>query len=200
MKTGLFRPLPYIFRAYLSLVAATGSLAIVHENRIRTNTMLGYWHGDSCCMQLVLRKIAKKQDRLHVIVTADKRGDVIEKMITPYKAKALRLPDGLKMRPFFKELLTFAKTEEGILAAALDGPLGPRHEPKRLLFLLASEAQKPVICVHFQYKRIIRLKRRWDQYVIPLPFCKITAVIEELGTITKADLKHFDRLSDRYSV
>ncbi|NLP33970.1 MAG: hypothetical protein GX359_02115 [Clostridiales bacterium] len=185
-----------IFNIYLKLVAATGSLTVIHEERIHNNTMVGYWHGDSCCMQLVLRRIARKQEKFHVIVTADKRGDVIEEMLRPYKARALRLPDGWKMRPFLKELLSFAKNEDGILAASMDGPLGPLHEPKKLLFLLASEAEKRVVYIHFKYKRVLRLRHRWDNYVIPLPFSKITAIVEDLGTITKEELKNFKEIKD----
>lgn len=194
MKIELYRILSKIFLGYLRVVAATGRLELVNEDRIRKNVMVGYWHGDSYCMQLILQRIARNQDKINVIVTADKRGDVIEAMLRPSKARALRLPDGLKMRPFLQGLITFVKEEDGILAVALDGPTGPLHEPKKLLFLLASESQKPVVCIHFQYKGVLRIRRRWDHYVIPLPFCKIRAIVDDLGTVTKEDLKNFNEL------
>lgn len=183
------------FHAYIRLVAATGQIEVRNTERIKNNRMLGYWHGDSYCMQLVLRKIAseteKKKGQIQVIVTADKRGDAIEKMINHYGAKAIRLPDGLNMRPFFKELKAISLSEETILGTAFDGPVGPLYEPKKLLFLLAYEADKEMSYVHFTYKRVLRLKHRWDNYVIPLPFSKITASIEDLGKITRQDLTDF---------
>jgi len=194
MKIKFCKLMAKVFLAYLKAVATTGNLEVVNEEWIRKNALVGYWHGDSYCMQLILQRIAKTQDKISVIVTADKRGDVIEEMIRPFKAKALRLPDGLRMRPFLQGLITYAKQEDGILAASLDGPTGPLHEPKKLLFLLASEAQKPVVYIHFQYKRVIRLKNRWDRYVIPLPFCRIRAEVKELGYITKEDLKNFNEM------
>ncbi len=153
--------------------------------------MIGYWHTDSYCIQLILQKLSFKAHKIKVIVTADKRGDTIEKMINRYGAEAIRLPDGLSMRPFFKELKEESKAHGGILAVALDGPLGPLHEPKKLLFLLASQADKEMMYIHFRYRNVIRLRKRWDQYVIPLPFCKITAEVETIGRIGEYELRNF---------
>jgi lysophospholipid acyltransferase (LPLAT)-like uncharacterized protein len=186
-----------LFHTYIRLVGATGRIKMHNLDRIRDNTMLGYWHGDSYCMQLVLKEVAKKRKRIQVIVTADKRGDAIEHMINHYDAKAIRLPDGLKMRPFFTQLKTESLSEGGILATALDGPVGPLHEPKKLLFLLAMESDKEMTYVHFTYRRVLRIKRRWDNYVIPLPFSKIIAEIEDLGKVEKADLADFKEYQKR---
>jgi lysophospholipid acyltransferase (LPLAT)-like uncharacterized protein len=138
-----------------------------------------------------MQQLSLKANKVKVIVTADKRGDTIERMINRYGAEAIRLPDGLKMRPFFKELKEGSKAHDEILAASLDGPLGPLHEPKKLLFLLASQADKEMVYIHFQYQNVLRLRNRWDRYVIPLPFCKITAVVEELGGIGENELRNF---------
>jgi lysophospholipid acyltransferase (LPLAT)-like uncharacterized protein len=153
--------------------------------------MVGYWHGDSCCAQLLLQQLSLKKNKIKVIVTADKRGDTIEKMINRHGGEAIRLPDGLKMRPFFKELRLGSKARGEILAASLDGPLGPLHEPKKLLFLLASQADKEMVYLHFQYRNVLRLENRWDRYAIPLPFCRITAEVEELGRIGENELRNF---------
>lgn len=142
-------------------------------------------------MQLVLQQLARCHDRIKVIVTSDRRGDTIEQMIHHFGAEAIRLPDGLGMRPFFKELKQESRVQGEIMAAALDGPLGPLHEPKKLLFLLACEAGKEMVSVHFHFCRVIRLKSRWDRYVIPLPFCRISASFEELGMVRAEDLKNF---------
>lgn len=148
-------------------------------------------------MQILLHRLAGRHGRIKVIVTSDRRGDTIERMINQFGAEAIRLPDGLRMRPFFKELKQESRAQGEILAAALDGPLGPLHEPKKLLFLLASEAEKEMVLVHFCCRRVIRLKSRWDRYVIPLPFCKITASFEELGRIKAEDLRNFEEYQKR---
>lgn len=191
MKIKSVNLLSKIFLTYLKVVAVTGRLEIRNQDKISENTMVGYWHGDSYCMQLVLRQISRKIKKIDVIVTADERGDVIEKIITHYGASAIRLPDGLKIRHFLRELKVTSKSSDKILAVALDGPLGPLHEPKKLLFLLAAESNKKIVYINFQYTHVIRLKHRWDNYVIPLPFTKIIAEVEELGYISNEDLRNF---------
>ncbi|MFU0828555.1 MAG: DUF374 domain-containing protein [Lachnoclostridium sp.] len=180
-----------IFGAYIRLVSATAKIKLRNLDKIRENTMLGYWHGDSYCMLLLLKAVAREKKGIQVIVTADKRGDVIEHMINHYGAKAIRLPDGLKMRHFFSQLKEESQKKGTILGAALDGPLGPFHKPKKLLFLLALQADKEVLFAHFTYRRVLRLRHRWDKYVIPLPFSKVIIDIEELGKVSKADLANF---------
>lgn len=199
MKIGLCKLLSHIFLSYLKLVTITGKLMVENKDLIKENTMVGYWHGDSLCMQLVLKEMSKDYKKIHVIVTSDKRGNVIEGMLAAYGAKAIRLPDGIKMRKYFRKLIKFSKENDGILALSLDGPTGPLHEPKKLLFVLASEAQKQVVYIRFKYKGVIRLKHRWDRYVIPLPFCRITAVVEDLGIIRKEDVRNFEEVKQNIS-
>ncbi len=197
MKIKLFNLLSVIFHAYLKLVAITGKIEVRNMDKIGENTMVGYWHGDSYIMQLLLRHIYKTYENINVIVTSDKRGDVIEKIISRYGAKAIRLPDGLNIRHFLRDLKEMCKSSDGVFAVSLDGPLGPLHEPKKLIFLLASEAEKQMVYIRFKYKNVIRLNHRWDKYVIPLPFSKITAYVEELGYISKEDLRNFSDYKEK---
>ena len=181
-----------IFLNYLKFVAKTGKVEVQGAEKISPNCVFGYWHGDSVSMQLVLMKLARGFKNVKVIVTADTRGDVIEHIIESFGATTLRLPDGLKIKPFFKELKEESRSGGSILATALDGPVGPLHEPKKLLFLLASEAEKELLYIRFSYKRILRINRRWDKYVIPLPFCSIKGEIETLGRVEKVHLREFE--------
>lgn len=161
---------------------------MVGKEKLDNNQMVGYWHSDSYPMQLLLKKIQYDFRSISVIVTADKRGDYIEQMIESFGAKALRVRDGLKMKETFSNILNEAQKEGKVLATALDGPLGPLHKPKRLLFLLAKQADKEMVYVYFTYSRCIRLKNRWDNYVIPLPFTTIQAHVESIGKITNEEL------------
>jgi lysophospholipid acyltransferase (LPLAT)-like uncharacterized protein len=173
------------------------SINITGIDNIREQQLLGYWHGDSLTMELVLGIITKSIKEVNVIVTADKRGDYIEQIIQAYGAKALRLPDGLKMRPFFKELIEVGTDTKGILAASLDGPLGPLHEPKKLLFLLAAKSNKELVYLEFSYKRVLRLTRRWDNYVILFPFSKVNATLKTMGNITNDELSNFNDIKQK---
>lgn len=178
----------HIIHSYLNLVDKTSTFCIVGKEKLDNNQMVGYWHTDSYPMQLFLKKIQYDFKSISVIVTADKRGDYIEQMIESFGAKAFRVRDGLKMKESYSNMLYEAKKEGKILATALDGPLGPLHKPKRLLFLLAKQADKEMVYIYFTYSKCIRLKNRWDNYVIPLPFTKIQANVENIGKITNIQL------------
>lgn len=182
---------------YLELVAKTSTINIKGEEYIEQKTIVGYWHGDSYTCQLLLRHEAKKQNMATVIVTADRRGDYITRMLQRYHAKTVRAQDGFGMRHAFQEILTTAKEEDGLFAGALDGPLGPYHEPKKLIFYLAEEARKKMIFLHIDYQHCLTIKKRWDQYKIPLPFRQITITIIPIGMISKSMLKDFKSLSNR---
>lgn len=186
-----------IFKTYVKVLETTVHMNITGMEQIRKEQLLGYWHGDSLTMELVLGYITKNAEDISVIVTADKRGDYIEQVINAYGAKAIRLPDGIKMRPFFKELMQMSKDTKGILAASLDGPLGPFHEPKKLLFLLSVKSNKELVYMEFTYKGVLRLKKRWDNYVILFPFSKVNATVKNLGIITNEELNDFKNVKDK---
>ncbi len=176
---------------YLQIVKKLGKFEIKNFERIQPDTMLGFWHGDTYLVYMVLEKIMEVHDNVKAIVTSNPRGEYIESIIGAMGAKAIRLPDGMAMFPMFRALKAESKEPGLILAASFDGPTGPLHEPKKLLFLLAKEAEKKVTYIRIEAKWVIRMKRRWDQYIFPLPFARITAYVEELGMIDQEILQNF---------
>lgn len=186
----------YGLRVYLKILNSTVNFNIDGLEKLKNHQMVGYWHGDSLPMELFL-SYTKNIEEINVIVTADRRGDYIEQVISDYGANGIRLPDGMNMRPFFRELIEYGKCSKGILAASLDGPLGPFHEPKKLLFLLAERSHKELIYMDFTYKRVLHLKKRWDNYVILFPFSKVNVKIESMGIITKKDLNQFNNIKEK---
>lgn len=177
---------------YMRLVWRTGRYELKNRELLDQDTLIGFWHGDSYCMQFVLRDIARDHEEVNVIVTSSERGEYIEQMIEYNGGKALRLPDGLEMRTMFSQVVDEAKKPGHILAVALDGPAGPHEEPKKLVFLLANKSGKRVLAVHFRFHRVWRVRLRWDNFKVPLPFGKITAEFQELGVIDNERLRNFD--------
>lgn len=157
------------------------------------NKIAGYWHGDSYSSQLLMRYMGRGDNKVTVLVTADRRGDYIERMLARYNGNVLRAHDGFGMREAYRDIIAHAK-EEGMFATSLDGPLGPYHEPKKLVFFLAEQARKEMVFIQFNYSHCITIKNRWDQYKIPLPFTKITIKANDLGIISKNELKDFKSL------
>lgn len=184
-----------ISMVYLNLVYKTSDIKFIKENGLEekylANCILGFWHGESYTMYLLLKKMFNNQEKIKVVVTASRRGDYIEDTCESYQIKALRMPDGLKMKSFLKELKLEAMEKESTTCIALDGPLGPLHEPKKVAFLLSNISDKPFVGVRSFFSRKITLKNRWDNYVIPLPFSKIRFYGCMIGNISNDQLKNF---------
>lgn len=181
-----------LWRFYVGLVVRTSKIEFNGIEHIDENRMLGFWHEDSYCMQFVLRELQKYEKFVHVIVTSERRGDYIAEMVSNYGGAPMRLPDGLQMRSFMKDLKEASKKESMTIAAAMDGPSGPYRKPKRLLFMLAHEAEKSIVYVRFRKKGMLTLPWRWDKFRIPLPFTRLVCDIDSFGEIEKAELKKFD--------
>lgn len=179
------RILQWLFDEYLSLLERTVTIRWVEENRYGDSQIFGFWHEDSFFMNVVLKNLADKTTPVDVIVTADTRGNYIEHMIRKSGGKALRVPDGYKAFAALKNIVWESYEKDHSLAMALDGPLGPRHEPKKLAFYLSEHADEEFVGISLSYSSCIRLNRRWDKYVIPLPFTTVTVAVKDYGVVKK---------------
>ena len=179
-----------IFTAYIDFVFKTskvtknGNFELL-KNGSEEKYIISFWHGDSYCLYPVLNG-----EKLYVITTKDTRGDYISLICEYFGYHTIRVPDNVSGGHFLYEIKSSINGDNGgNLAVAADGPLGPLHEPKSLLFVIALHSKRKIIPVSIKCKRKIRSKRRWDKYSIPLPFNQITATVHEPIEVAKADLK-----------
>lgn len=182
----------FSWHVYIEIVSHTSRITFEGIDEIRNDRIIGFWHQDCYVVQLILRELQKSDRKVHVIVTKNRRGDYITDMIKKYGAKSLRLPDGMQMRSFMRDLKEESKQQGMILAAAMDGPSGPFHQPKRLLFMLANEADKEFAYARFSNKGMLRLPWRWDHFRVPLPFSRITCKVDYFGKVSHEELRNFD--------
>ena len=106
-------------------------------------------------------------------------------MIKKCGGSALRVPDGYRAFAALKKIVQDSYEKAHSIAVALDGPLGPRHEPKKLAFYLSEHAEEEFVGISLSYSSCFRLRRRWDKYVIPLPFTKVTVAVKNYGVVQK---------------
>lgn len=177
--------LQWLFARYLNWVGRTVTIRWDEDNRYGDSQIFGFWHEDSFFMNLVLEKLAHRTTPVDVIVTADTRGNYIEDMVKRCGGNALRVPDGFKAFPALKKIVQDSYEKTHSIAVALDGPLGPRHEPKKLAFYLSEHAQEDFVGISLSYSSCIRLRRRWDKYVIPLPYTSVTVAVKNYGVVKK---------------
>ncbi len=139
-------------------------------------------------MNLVLKNLRDKTAPVDVIVTADTRGDYIEHMIQKCGGNALRIPDGYAAFGALKKLMQSSYEKSRSLAIALDGPLGPRHEPKKLAFYLSEQSGDDFVGITVHYSSCLRMFWRWDHYAVPLPFSTVTVAIRDYGEVRKREI------------
>lgn len=180
------RILQWLFTEYLELLERTVTVRWEEENRYGDSQIFGFWHEDSFFMNVVLKNLTDKTSPVDVIVTADTRGNYIEHMIQRCGGSALRVPDGYKAFAALKKIVQDSYEKAHSIAMALDGPLGPRHEPKKLAFYLSEHADMEFVGISLSYSSCIRLNRRWDKYVIPLPFTQVTVAVKNYGVVMKS--------------
>ena len=177
--------LQWSFTRYLSLIDRTVKIVWQEDNRYGDSQIFGFWHEDSFFMNLVLERLSNKTTPVDVIVTADTRGNYIENMIRRCGGNALRVPDGYQAFAALRKIVQDSYEKTHSIAVALDGPLGPRHEPKKLAFYLSEHAEEDFVGISLTYSSCLRLTRRWDKYVIPLPFTTVTVSVKNYGIVKK---------------
>lgn len=174
-----------LFLGYLKLLEKTVTVKWEEDALCGNSQIFGFWHEDSFFMNLVLKELSKKTAPVDVIVTADTRGDYITTMIERCGGNALRVPDGTAAYGTLKTMMQKSYEQTRSLAVALDGPLGPRHEPKKLAFWFSEKSREDFVGITVAYSACLRMFWRWDQYVVPLPFSTVTVAVEDYGEVDK---------------
>jgi lysophospholipid acyltransferase (LPLAT)-like uncharacterized protein len=177
---------------YIRLVHATGRVTRLgcHDLLSSGETFaVGFWHGMSFCYYPELQKRGDI-----IITTKHKRGNLIAAVGKLFGYVPFHMPDESDPEatlPDLRRMLSGALANH--ICYSMDGPLGPYHVPQRFFLVTALLAKKRILPVSVEIKGKIVLKKRWDQYTIPLPFAKITFTFHKPMEVKK---NRFDVLPD----
>ncbi|MDR1688531.1 MAG: hypothetical protein LBS21_07965 [Clostridiales bacterium] len=180
-----------LYAGYLRLVCATCKMTQQGWFNFRESgekVAFSFWHGSSYLMYPQMQHTGTA-----IITTINRRGDFVKGIGEKFGYVPFRLPDEEKqasgdVRKLIKE------TANSHIAIAMDGPLGPYHIPKRFLFTIAYLSKKRIVPLTVSAKRVIRLTKRWDKFIIPLPFSEIVVTFHEPLTVQK---ENFDELKEK---
>lgn len=183
---------------YLKILEATCRIEVLGLETLSGGMMGGFWHEDSLALNLLLRRVADRGLKPSILITADPRGDAIEKVVRNYRGRAIRISyqPGAALAAA-RKLTRFFESDREILGLAMDGPLGPRRRPKRLPFLMGAKAACGFRGIGVEYSQKLRLKSRWDQYVIPLPFSTIRFRVHDFGLVRAEEVADFEQYSQK---
>ncbi|OEG63212.1 MAG: hypothetical protein BHK79_01985 [Halanaerobium sp. MDAL1] len=143
------------------------------------------WHGDSYCYYPFL-----KGKQLNIVTTQNKRGGVVSRISRYFGYDVIRLPDFAGNGNYIFQLKNqINKKNNANLVLSVDGPTGPEHEIKDFALIMALFSKRKVLPLTIEAKNSFKLKNRWDNLKIPLPFNKITIRVNDSFEVEKRDRK-----------
>ncbi|MGP3779467.1 hypothetical protein ACTWKD_11615 [Halanaerobium saccharolyticum] len=147
--------------------------------------ILFIWHGDSYSYYPFL-----KGKRLNIVTTKNKRGGVISRISKYFGYDVMRLPDLAGDGNYIFQLKNkINKKNNANLVLSVDGPLGPAQEIKDFALIMALFSKRKILPLTIDVKHSIKLKNRWDNLKIPLPFNKINIRVNDSYRVEKQDRK-----------
>lgn len=138
--------------------------------------VLAFWHGE----QLPLLKLPRTK-RTHLLVSHSRDGQL---QCGVMRALGFRVHRGSSsrggsegLRRLVRQLKNRTEADSDV-ALAVDGPRGPLHEAKAGAVLAAQLAGAALVPLGASARRSVRLGT-WDQFMLPLPFSRVTLVVGE---------------------
>ena len=102
-------------------------------------------------MNLVLSHISRQGGEVSVLVTADERGEYVQYLLEKAGGDAVRIGYGFCNAGTLKEILKSMENDTRSVAIAMDGPLGPRHIPQKLIYFLSEKSNARLTGVTLSY-------------------------------------------------
>jgi lysophospholipid acyltransferase (LPLAT)-like uncharacterized protein len=158
---------------YLNLVARTCRIS---GPITRDQVVLASWHEFNMALFVVTRR--GRGDLLHAsFSTRGFRGTAITTMLkrsgTP--VEVFELPpeeDRAAGRALALKMASLAEAGHSLIVTP-DGPFGPYRVAKPGALIVARASGLPVQPWAMRVRPRLRLNRRWDRQILPLPFCRI---------------------------
>lgn len=165
----------FFISSLMKIINKTLKFKIYGIDDIKENVIFAVWHNSTFSTFDVnpLKNMA-------ALTAAGIKGDIFTRAIRRYNYKIIRVPYEEDSKQSAIAALKIIKVlKEGLnLVIALDGPKGPLFSIKPGIFFLSEKSKKKIVPTGVAYSRKISLIYRWDKYVIPLPFSKVTVFLD----------------------
>jgi lysophospholipid acyltransferase (LPLAT)-like uncharacterized protein len=168
---------------YVRLVAAT--CRPVGHGVSQDQVVLAFWHEYNLVGAAAAHRL--RRHRHHVsFSTRTFRGEVMNAMLAGLDAGSVPLPaegERAEAARLSREMARLGRTGASLVVSP-DGPFGPYRRAKPGALIVAREASLALQPWAVAARPCLRLGRRWDRHVVPLPFCRIR--VEEADPIRVA--------------
>ena len=168
--------------AYARLIAAT---CRTHGRSVTQDpAVLAFWHEYN--LVAAIAALRMRRHRQHVsFSTQTFRGMVMDAFLAALDAGSVPLPAEKDRAGATRLTLEMARLGSAGASVVIspDGPVGPYRRAKPGALIVARESGLPLQPWAVVARPAIRLSRRWDRHVVPLPFCRLAVVEGEPITV-----------------
>jgi len=163
-----------VMALYVRLVART---ARMHGGVSQEQCVLAFWHEYNLAAAIAARRT--RSHMRHVsFSTATFRGAVMNAMLAALGAGSIPLPaesERAESARLAREMARLGR-EGASLGVSPDGPTGPYRRAKPGALIVARESGLTLQPWAVRASPAIRMNRRWDRHLVPLPFCRMTVI------------------------
>lgn len=160
--------------AYVRLVAATSRFSGGPINQGKV--ILAIWHESNLAAAVAMWKLRRDRDAVS-FSTRGFRGIVMNTMVRALGAQVVTLPDEEESTRSEATALARRLAAMGragtTLVVSPDGPFGPYRVAKPGAVIVARESGMPIQPWAVASRPPIRLNRRWDRMLVPVPFGRL---------------------------
>jgi lysophospholipid acyltransferase (LPLAT)-like uncharacterized protein len=172
-----------LMAAYVRLVASTTRIdgAPVTQDQV----VLAFWHEYNLVAATAAYKLRRGSPHVS-FSTQTFRGEVMNALLAAIGAGSVPLPaegERAEATRLSRELARIGR-EGATVAVSPDGPVGPYRRAKPGALIVARESGLPIQPWAVVARPSIRMRRRWDRHIVPLPFARMR--VEEAEPIRVA--------------
>lgn len=174
-------PIAYLLKWLLFLYTRTWRVTYVGrqatEEYLKTSgTLFLLWH-DSLLIIPRLAWVAQYQP-VDFLISNSRDGDVASELACCYKNVSVVRVKHLARSNALRECCHLLSQKHSVVITP-DGPRGPRHEMKPGALFAAKKSNVRPIMITYTASRFFTLSS-WDRFMIPLPFAKITILMQQM--------------------
>ncbi len=157
---------------YVRLVAAT--YRPVGRPISTEPVVLAFWHEYNLVAAVAAHRLRRHQHHVS-FSTQTFRGEVMTTMLAALKTGSVPLPapgERAEAARLSREMARIGR-EGSSPVVSPDGPVGPYRRAKPGALIVAREASLPIQPWAVVARPSVRMRRRWDRHIVPLPFCRL---------------------------
>lgn len=171
----LARLIGIVMAWYVRLVAAT--CRVEGGPVTQEQVVLAFWHEYNLAAAVAAWRL--RRHRYHVSFSTQAfRGRIMTAMLAALGSGSIPLPaeaERSEAARLSRELARVGR-DGASPAVSPDGPFGPYRRAKPGALIVARESGLPIQPWALVARPAIRLRRRWDRHLLPLPFCRLRVI------------------------